>query len=589
MTHVVSVACGGLDEGFTIVATSAGKVYSFGKDLFGRLGHGDRGRTAVTVDSPQHIPTLSCLATSVAAGTEHAACLTNEGHVWSWGRNVGGCLGRGTLGSRSKKVSSSCAGTNVGADHHHALDASLPAFVHDVGHGRSSWIGTHYGRLPEQLEGEQTKRSILANVIKIDCEYHYSGALLSDGRLVAWGTNSHGQLGVGDIMDRSLPNQVKGVQGVMEFSLGTRHAAAVTKTGKLYTWGDGVHGNLGLGDYQDKWTPTHVVGNNLDLQRVVKVSCSRAQGWQIGGAGQQSIVREQRGQNLHRKKKTKHTKKTKNKTTKNNKNKKSRSHTTKQKFHLPKVTKLLADIVSPGGEGGHTCCVTSDGHLYTFGTAHNGVLANLGRKTNALGQAWDENVPYLVGGPLRDQVKLQNSLVPHEPMSPFACWPSYDTCGPFVHVVASHDHCVVVNAQGELWGWGNGTDGRVGVERFLNMSGERKNGKNGASKPPVMDRCKCIMMGPHRVGLARKEYWPGGASLQRYRVLEVASGRNHMACIAVLNQQHGNDQGVVGVDVDVDGTTCKQNKVVPLPPWLPIGERVGYNDVTPPVKIQWSP
>ena len=41
----------------------------------------------------------------------------------------------------------------------------------------------------------ELRRSMLAHVVKIGCEYHYSGALLSDGRMVTWGTNSHGQLG----------------------------------------------------------------------------------------------------------------------------------------------------------------------------------------------------------------------------------------------------------------------------------------------------------------------------------------------------------------------------------------------------------
>lgn len=68
-------------------------------------------------------------------------------------------------------------------------------------------------------------------------------------------------------------------------------------------------------------------------------------------------------------------------------------------------------------------------------------------------------------------------------------------------------------------------DGRCGVERFLNMAGE--------GRPPRVDSMKCYMMGPHRVGVARPVYWPHGPSLMHMRVLQVASGRNHMACIAV--------------------------------------------------------
>ena len=99
-----------------------------------------------------------------------------------------------------------------------------------------------------------------------------------------------------------------------------------------------------------------------------------------------------------------------------------------------------------------------------------------------------------------------------QPMSPFASWPKYDQCGPFVAASSSHDHCVALNERGELWAWGNGADGRAGVERYLNRSGEEKNGKTGKDKPPGVDRVKCFLMGPHRVGVARKSYWPGGNS-----------------------------------------------------------------------------
>ena len=46
--------------------------------------------------------------------------------------------------------------------------------------------------------------------------------------------------------------------------------------------------------------------------------------------------------------------------------------------------------VTSGDEGAHTVVITSTGLMYTFGTAHNGVLANLGEKTNALGLGLDE-------------------------------------------------------------------------------------------------------------------------------------------------------------------------------------------------------
>ena len=101
---------------------------------------------------------------------------------------------------------------------------------------------------------------------------------------------------------------------------------------------------------------------------------------------------------------------------------------------------------------------------------------------------------------------------------------SYNSVGPFVHAISSHSHCTALNEEGELYSWGCGSEGKAGVERFLNMKGERK--------PSAVDWTKCFLMGPHRVGLARKKYWDGGSALQGLSVVALAGSKNHMACIA---------------------------------------------------------
>lgn len=51
-----------------------------------------------------------------------------------------------------------------------------------------------------------------------------------------------------------------------------------------------------------------------------------------------------------------------------------------------------------------------------------------------------------------------------------------------------------------------------------------------------MDEMKCYLMGPHRIGVARPRYWQR-ESLAKHRVLMLATGRNHMACIAVADPE----------------------------------------------------
>ena len=169
------------------------------------------------------------------------------------------------------------------------------------------------------------------------------------------------------------------------------------------------------------------------------------------------------------------------------------------------------------------------GSLFTCGTCHKGLAANLGSKDGAFGRPWDELAPFRVGSAARNGAA-------NPPLSPFAAWPPRDYAAPggapFAAaraggtVVSAHIHAAALDARGAVWAWGCGSnDGRCGVERFLNMAGD--------GKPPRVDEMKCYMMGPHRVGIARAAYWPHGPSLAGVRVLQIASGRNHMACIGV--------------------------------------------------------
>ena len=204
-----------------------------------------------------------------------------------------------------------------------------------------------------------------------------------------------------------------------------------------------------------------------------------------------------------------------------------------------------------GGEGPHTLVVDTKGQLFTFGTCHKGNLLNLGNKTGGFGfKDGDELEPYLVGSALKnkqnkppvaaaafivegetkveEKTKLNGGETIESGSIPLCCWPPPYTngLGLIQSVTSGHIHSTCIDQSGRAWSWGCGSnDGRAGVERFLNMSGE--------GKPPKVDAMKCYMMNPHRVGVAREKYWKYGASLKNVKVIMLATGRNHMACIGV--------------------------------------------------------
>ena len=86
---IIDVACG---NQHTVVLSSSGVVYSFGRNLEGQLGIGTRNRevkvfTCVTGLSDDFIVEVSC-------GGDYSAALSDSGTLFCWGHNSAGQLGK---------------------------------------------------------------------------------------------------------------------------------------------------------------------------------------------------------------------------------------------------------------------------------------------------------------------------------------------------------------------------------------------------------------------------------------------------------------------------------------------------------------
>ncbi len=97
-------------------------------------------------------------------------------------------------------------------------------------------------------------------VISVRAGGKYSLALTSAGRVLAWGGNFSGQLGVGTTVDRHTPVPVKVPRGirVIAVSAGGAHSLAVTAAGRVLAWGDNEYGQLGDGTTKDRHVPVRV-------------------------------------------------------------------------------------------------------------------------------------------------------------------------------------------------------------------------------------------------------------------------------------------------------------------------------------------
>lgn len=89
-------------------------------------------------------------------------------------------------------------------------------------------------------------------------------ALLSNNKLVSWGANQFGQLGIGfiDASAATRPTLVDtsplGSEVIVDLRCGASHVVALTLNGKLYGWGANNAGQLGLGDLGTRSLPTEI-------------------------------------------------------------------------------------------------------------------------------------------------------------------------------------------------------------------------------------------------------------------------------------------------------------------------------------------
>ena len=81
------------------------------------------------------------------------------------------------------------------------------------------------------------------------CACH-SFIITTEGKVMAWGRNDKGQLGLGDLVTRDTPVLVKGLEGhnIVSIACGRGHTLFLSDKGVVFACGENKMGQLGLGN-----------------------------------------------------------------------------------------------------------------------------------------------------------------------------------------------------------------------------------------------------------------------------------------------------------------------------------------------------
>jgi alpha-tubulin suppressor-like RCC1 family protein len=90
----------------------------------------------------------------------------------------------------------------------------------------------------------------------------YHSAIVRDNHTInTWGANLDGQLGTGDISQRNpFPKKVVGIELAVKVAGGKRHTLALLSDGRVMAWGRNNEGELGDGSRTGSSSPVMVIG-----------------------------------------------------------------------------------------------------------------------------------------------------------------------------------------------------------------------------------------------------------------------------------------------------------------------------------------
>lgn len=216
----------------------------------------------------------------VALGNSFAVAIHNDGTMAGWGANGGGQLGLGAgassyIGTPTDNGLTQVISVAGGQSFSLAVDAD--GAVWGTGSNSTGQLGL----------GDTTNRTTpeviptLSGVRTVAAGYGHALALRDDGTVWAWGSNNYGQVGNGTTTTQLAPVQVTGLSGITAIAAGGSSSFALTSTGTVYAWGSNGYGNLGIGSWTDQTSPVQIGS----LSNVVAIAAGNVHSLALLGDG----------------------------------------------------------------------------------------------------------------------------------------------------------------------------------------------------------------------------------------------------------------------------------------------------------------
>ncbi|KAK0149380.1 putative E3 ubiquitin-protein ligase HERC6 [Merluccius polli] len=275
----ISLICCG--EQHTVFLTGGGQVLSCGLNHKGQLGRSAKDQT-----KPGRVSGIRPVV-SVACGQDHCILLSTTGDLYSWGAGGDGQLGVGHMTSMIQTPSllrMPIRVVQVACGNSHSLALTKAGDVFSWGSNSHGQLGL--GKQVSVQPSPAPVRSLTGiPVTLVAAGGTHTLILALSGLVYCCGANKLGQLGLNRVDEKRFNIVAVSALGPLEVaaaSCGAEHSVVLTKDGKVFTFGDGSQGQLGHGSTAGELVPREVQG--ID-ETVSQIACGSHHTLILGSSG----------------------------------------------------------------------------------------------------------------------------------------------------------------------------------------------------------------------------------------------------------------------------------------------------------------
>eukprot|EP01084_Bolivina_argentea_P155631 271204_1 len=258
-------------EAHSLVIDNQGQIYAFGNDS-------EFGNESVPYLMK---PFTKHKAIHVAVGGSCSLILTENGNIWSMGRNKYTPTLIEAI-KDDKIIHISC-----GYYHNAAIDEKNTLMTWGKNDRGQCGLGKNVGntiRKPTVVKVDINNKKFASSLV--ECGYRHTLVLTTTGNILSFGDDEYGQLGHGNTekkYNKYSPKLVKALSSmrIMNISAGWYHSLCVSEHGDVYTFGCGERGRLGHGNESRQKLPKKI--EYFTNRKIQIVSCQ-------GGSDHSAVV-----------------------------------------------------------------------------------------------------------------------------------------------------------------------------------------------------------------------------------------------------------------------------------------------------------